>query len=1043
MDENYKRCRKLLREAQRWRSNPSEVRQALHKFEEAQNAAKRLQNADHRLAVMLTALGNIGVCHFFLGEHRKAVLFFQQALGTARHARDRSREVGTLRNLGKCHQALSDHAAAAKHFGEAATLARETGDAAGAAECFAALAECRAASAAATTAGGIVKNITDEREFDAFVTRSSTGRLVVVDYSATWCPPSRMMEPVLEQLSAENLTVDFVRVDADDDGDGASIVEGADIQAFPTFKFFRDGQVLASFSGADKEQLVNLVQRHKGPTAGPPAAPAPSAAGPQGRPAAGDASAFGGTGMPLGQEHAMLQAMYASAHKDPGMAEKMAQLGLSGNLATDAPVIAALASASGSALPPGFFDVLASMSAAAGGGGGAALGKPGSAFSEGPSISPEPDLSRFPPEVQAMMRQMGLTGNLAIDMPKIEALGLPDEMMAQLRSMAATAGYTGGGAAQGSSAGSPAAAPAPASRPTVLVGVRAINTRALFAAFVTRSTTGKLICVAFSRSSSCGAFRALGEPLERLAASFPDVVFVLVEGGQGESAAIHADCLGAAAAAADQDPGSALLPCFRLYLNGAEVALEDRPDARLESLVAKIKAHRPGAAPPAKSTAAPTPAPPAPSTAVPTPAPPVSPTAPVTPSIYDDDDMYDEGSDSGNGNGDDGEDYDNEPPVPVAVELPSEAGPGPPRDIKEDSGAAPQGAAPSASSAAHRVVDATTTAAAAAAQQQQQQQQQPSPGAFSSSSDVLLQSQHKQCYHEGGGEASDAPPLSAARRLVAAAVTTGATEAASTTAALVELLAGLERAVRAPADFAARRLRKDAGAGLALSSLDGGAAFLAEAGFVSFAGPQLAVPDDGLASLELAATSLREALQEAAVGLPPPPSASTPASAPATSTMSPAQGAAQAAADAGGAGGGDDEDDVDLYSKSSEEDNDDLYSDDDGGDGGDEPAASPLEAACARLAASAQASGQVKLLAKLAKALDKIVTAPGEPKYRRLKTTAELMVALQGLDGFAPFFTEAGFEVVKDCYAMPDDNVPGVRAVAEALRSAAAAVGAP
>lgn len=52
----------------------------------------------------------------------------------------------------------------------------------------------------------------------------------------------------------------FVHVDVDELED---LPDGGDVRGVPTFKFFKDGKLLDSFSGANKDKLKELIVKHK------------------------------------------------------------------------------------------------------------------------------------------------------------------------------------------------------------------------------------------------------------------------------------------------------------------------------------------------------------------------------------------------------------------------------------------------------------------------------------------------------------------------------------------------------------------------------------------------------------------------------------------------------------------------------------------------------------------------------------------------------------------------------------------------------------
>jgi thioredoxin 1 len=85
---------------------------------------------------------------------------------------------------------------------------------------------------------------TDDR-FTADVLESDAP--VVVDFTAAWCPPCRVMSPILDELAAERPDVRFVKLDVDDNVDTA-VRYG--VLSMPTFMVFRGGEPVLKLVGA-------------------------------------------------------------------------------------------------------------------------------------------------------------------------------------------------------------------------------------------------------------------------------------------------------------------------------------------------------------------------------------------------------------------------------------------------------------------------------------------------------------------------------------------------------------------------------------------------------------------------------------------------------------------------------------------------------------------------------------------------------------------------------------------------------------------------
>ncbi|KAG6929708.1 thioredoxin [Chelydra serpentina] len=103
----------------------------------------------------------------------------------------------------------------------------------------------------------MVKTVGNLGEFKTEL-ESAGGKLVVVDFSATWCGPCKMIKPFFHSLCEKFPDVVFLEVDVDDAQDVAS--ECA-VQCMPTFHFYKQGKKVHEFSGANREKLEESITK--------------------------------------------------------------------------------------------------------------------------------------------------------------------------------------------------------------------------------------------------------------------------------------------------------------------------------------------------------------------------------------------------------------------------------------------------------------------------------------------------------------------------------------------------------------------------------------------------------------------------------------------------------------------------------------------------------------------------------------------------------------------------------------------------------------
>ncbi|MCH5239395.1 MAG: thioredoxin family protein [Muribaculaceae bacterium] len=92
----------------------------------------------------------------------------------------------------------------------------------------------------------------------------SEGRPMIVDFSATWCPPCRQLKPIFEKLAEEfRGRITFVTIDVDENPE---LAQAYGVESIPMMVFLnKDGQIQNTLIGfQDRDQLLAAINTYFG-----------------------------------------------------------------------------------------------------------------------------------------------------------------------------------------------------------------------------------------------------------------------------------------------------------------------------------------------------------------------------------------------------------------------------------------------------------------------------------------------------------------------------------------------------------------------------------------------------------------------------------------------------------------------------------------------------------------------------------------------------------------------------------------------------------
>ncbi|XP_021905397.1 thioredoxin H2 [Carica papaya] len=102
-----------------------------------------------------------------------------------------------------------------------------------------------------------IKTFNSAVEWKSFFDTFEANKLMVIDFSAKWCGPCRMMEPIFGRLTMDYPEVEFVKIDVDE---LPSVAQEYGIQGMPTFVLVKDRTVKHTVTGAKEKELKEKIK---------------------------------------------------------------------------------------------------------------------------------------------------------------------------------------------------------------------------------------------------------------------------------------------------------------------------------------------------------------------------------------------------------------------------------------------------------------------------------------------------------------------------------------------------------------------------------------------------------------------------------------------------------------------------------------------------------------------------------------------------------------------------------------------------------------
>ncbi|KAF9931173.1 hypothetical protein BGZ67_005456 [Mortierella alpina] len=95
-----------------------------------------------------------------------------------------------------------------------------------------------------------ISTITSREQYDTILSKSEATKLVIVQFTATWCGPCQTIKPFVEKFSETYPHITFVKVDVDEFD---KLADDAEVTAIK----------IAELKGDEAPKLKALIEKHQ------------------------------------------------------------------------------------------------------------------------------------------------------------------------------------------------------------------------------------------------------------------------------------------------------------------------------------------------------------------------------------------------------------------------------------------------------------------------------------------------------------------------------------------------------------------------------------------------------------------------------------------------------------------------------------------------------------------------------------------------------------------------------------------------------------